>query len=64
MPIYEYECPECGNSAELIYISEKEANNGFVKCGKCGKKMKRVVSLSTFILKGGGWADDGYNKKE
>jgi putative FmdB family regulatory protein len=44
MPIYEYECTNCGERFELrrsIADSDKE-----VKCPKCDKKSpKRVVSL-------------------
>ena len=44
MPIYEYECADCGERFELlrsIADSDKE-----VKCLKCGKKStKRIVSV-------------------
>ena len=44
MPIYEYECTECGEKFELrrnIADSDKE-----IKCPKCGAKSpKRVFSV-------------------
>jgi len=30
------------------------------KC--CGDEMKRNISLSSFVLKGGGWCNSGYSK--
>ena len=34
-------------------------------CDFCGEyKAKRIISASTFVLKGGGWYADAYNKKE
>lgn len=59
MPIYEYECDECGRFEEL----QKASDTPLEKCPKCGGKAKRVMSTGTsFILKGGGWAFDGYQK--
>jgi len=62
MPIYTYECKECGGSKEVIK-SIKEIDDR-VECERCTTthQMKRVVSSSTFILKGDGWAVDGYDK--
>ena len=31
-------------------------------CPKCGEKMKKAVSCTTFVLKGKGWASEGYSK--
>lgn len=60
MPVYEYECNLCNNVIEKTH--------GFtdvvVICPKCGATMNKIISSSTFILKGGGWYNDGYNKKE
>jgi putative FmdB family regulatory protein len=44
MPLYEYECPECGRKLELRRsIAESERD---VKCPECGKGiLKRVLSL-------------------
>ncbi|MHB8407898.1 MAG: FmdB family zinc ribbon protein [Acidiferrobacterales bacterium] len=59
MPTYEYECPKCGEKFELIQkISE---NNPPQHCE--GTDAKRIISKpALFVLKGGGWAKDGYSK--
>ncbi|MBI2092964.1 MAG: zinc ribbon domain-containing protein [Deltaproteobacteria bacterium] len=57
MPIYEYNCPKCGKHFEIIQkISETEA-----KCPACETTAKRLMSQSSFALKGGGWYKDGYS---
>ena len=62
MPTYEYRCKECCEyiiySASYEMIKELEP----MKCPKCGKEMDRVYSCN-FILKGSGWARDGYVTK-
>lgn len=52
MPIYEYECTKCGFQTEVWQkFSEKPVS----KCEKCKGKMKKLISQSTFHLKGSGW---------
>lgn len=60
MPIYEFECPSGTITERLVEKDIKE-----IECPKCHKKARRIISLSTFVLKGGGWFADGYssNKK-
>ena len=60
MPIHEYQCNQCGKSIEIW--EGKDFKD--VYCTKCKKEMKRIISGSTFILKGGGWYSEGYNKKK
>lgn len=59
MPTYVYLCNCCGHKQEIIRkISEMEARPD---CEKCKEgPMERVISAATFILKGSGWAKDGY----
>jgi len=61
VPIYEYQCPkeDCGGRVEKL-LKTFEMNES-VKCPKCGRPMKRMISKSSFLLKGGGWASDGYS---
>jgi putative FmdB family regulatory protein len=63
MPIYEYECEKCGNPVDLL---QKIGDPPPAKCEKCGAKgkMKRRVSRSSFVLKGGGWGADLYGNKK
>ena len=63
MPIYEYWCPGCAWEMEKFRsrIIASEEDKGF-KCPECRlHKMKRCASKSSFQLKGGGWAKDGYS---
>ena len=58
MPIYEYECTTCHNVLEVIQrISEQP----LCSCPECSGSLKKLVSVSSFQLKGGGWYADGYS---
>lgn len=57
MPIYDYECRLCGEVTEVI---QRHADPP-PKC--CGKRTKRMVSKTSFALKGGGWYIDHYGLK-
>ena len=62
MPIYEYQCPNCQNVfEEWVKLSEA---HGEEPCPKCGTKSPRLISHTSFVLKGGGWyvTDYGYRK--
>ncbi len=53
MPIYEYECGDCGERRELI---QKFSDSPKRKCPECGAlKLKRLMSAAAFHLKGSGW---------
>lgn len=53
MPIYEYECAECGHRLEAI---QKVTEAPLTDCPSCGKVgLKRLISAAGFQLKGGGW---------
>ena len=54
MPVYEYECPNCGKSVEREYkISEYP---GTIVCDDCQSEAKLRISRTSFSLKGVGWA--------
>ncbi len=57
MPIYEYACEKCGKQIEVLH---KVSERGPARCGDCGGKMTRLMSRSSFQLKGGGWYKDLY----
>lgn len=59
MPIYEYECEKCGHRFELWRTLSQDTKKA--RCPKDGAACKKVISLSNFHLKGGGWAKDGYS---
>lgn len=57
MPIREYKCKECGNYMEVIQgINEKPLES----CPKCGGKLEKLISNSSFVLKGTGWYKTDY----
>jgi putative FmdB family regulatory protein len=60
MPIYEYECCSCRKVFEVLQrISEKPLDH----CPDCHGSVTKLVSMSAFHLKGGGWYADGYSNK-
>ncbi len=58
MPIYEYECKKCGHEFER---EQRMADPPVKTCPECkGRKVTKLISRSSFVLKGGGWYADGY----
>jgi putative FmdB family regulatory protein len=57
MPIYEYECEKCGR----FEVMQKITEDALTHCVKCNSPVHRLVSLSSFALKGGGWYKDLYS---
>ena len=60
MPIYEYKCDVCTNVEEQIQRHDVDE----IECPVCNNTAKRIISLSSFELKGGGWYKDGYGIKK
>lgn len=62
MPIYEFECLKQGHVFEkLMGFNDPIPNN----CPTCNSKVKKLVSQSSFHLKGNGWYVTDYkNNKE
>ena len=62
MPIYEYQCRSCGYEFEEV---QKFSDPSLDDCPSCGvNSAERIVSISSFHLKGGGWYKDGYSTKK
>ena len=59
MPIYEYACKSCGKHFETM---QKISEPPIAPCPKCGDTADRMISQTSFTLKGGGWYKDGYSK--
>ncbi|MGB5277660.1 MAG: zinc ribbon domain-containing protein [Gammaproteobacteria bacterium] len=58
MPIYEYQCTECGFQLEVL---QKINDDPLRDCPQCGKPaMKKMVSAAAFRLKGGGWYETDF----
>ena len=60
MPIYEYECKKCGDDFE---ITQKITDSPLERCEKCGGDLQKVISNTSFILKGTGWYKTDYPSK-
>jgi putative FmdB family regulatory protein len=60
MPFYEYECTKCNDHTEIF---EKISDKPITRCGKCNGKMKKLISQSSFHLKGSGWYVTDYSSK-
>jgi putative FmdB family regulatory protein len=59
MPIYEYQCQKCGTFEVTQRITEKSLN----KCPTCKGKVKKLISNTSFQLKGTGWYITDYARK-
>jgi putative FmdB family regulatory protein len=61
MPIYEYECTKCGHQRE---VWQRITDQSLTKCEHCKGKMRRLISQSSFHLKGTGWYVTDYASKK
>jgi putative FmdB family regulatory protein len=52
MPVYEYQCNKCGHIEEVF---QKISEPPMEACPRCNGKLKKIISQSTFHLKGSGW---------
>jgi putative FmdB family regulatory protein len=61
MPIYEYKCRKCGKQFEEFQgITDPELKS----CRFCKGKVQKLLSLSSFSLKGTGWYATDYGGKK
>ena len=67
MPNYEYKCTKCDHQFETM---QSIKDDPLKECPKkeCPKdthgkgELKKMISQTSFSLKGGGWYKDGYSK--
>ncbi len=52
MPIYEYRCKDC---AHVFEEWQKDFEDRIETCPACGGQAPRIISNTSFILKGSGW---------
>lgn len=57
MPIYEYRCSDCSHEFEIM---QSVHSRTLRKCPECAGKLEKLISRTSFQLKGGGWFDQGY----
>ena len=60
MPIYEYECGQCGRIKEVI---QKFSDKPLTRCDHCSGRVHKLVSHTSFHLKGTGWYATDYAGK-
>ncbi|MBL0732118.1 MAG: zinc ribbon domain-containing protein [Desulfosarcina sp.] len=60
MPLYEYECTKCGKVEEVL---QKFSDEPLVTCKHCSGHLHKLVSHSSFHLKGTGWYVTDYANK-
>ena len=60
MPIYEYKCLKCNNEFEAM---QKFSESALSQCPNCGGPVKKLISRSSFHLKGSGWYLTDYAQK-
>ncbi|MBI4690275.1 MAG: zinc ribbon domain-containing protein [Nitrospirae bacterium] len=57
MPIYEYECVNCGEIREVV---QRFSDEPLTTCPDCNGRLKKIISNTSFILKGTGWYKTDY----
>jgi len=58
MPIYEYLCDNCGKITEVF---QKMSDAQLTTCNICLSTLQKLVSKNSFLLKGNGWFNSGYD---
>lgn len=59
MPIYEYRCKDC---EQIFEEWQKAYDVDEADCPVCGGNAARIVSNTSFVLKGGGWYVSEYGQ--
>jgi putative FmdB family regulatory protein len=60
MPIYEYQCDNCG----VFEYSQRITEDSLKKCPTCKGKVRRLISATSFMLKGSGWYATDYGRSK
>jgi putative FmdB family regulatory protein len=60
MPLYEYECTECGHRTELL---QRHGDPPLGKCPQCGGAVRKLFSAPAVQFKGTGWYVTDYARK-
>jgi putative FmdB family regulatory protein len=57
MPLYEYQCAQCGERVEIL---QKISDPPYSHCPKCGAEMKKLISSPAIQFKGSGFYKTDY----
>ncbi len=60
MPVYEYCCETCGKEFEAW---QRISDDPIEVCSECGGRARKLISHSTFVLKGSGWYVTDYGTR-
>jgi putative FmdB family regulatory protein len=62
MPVYEYACEKCGHEFER---EQRISENPVKTCPRCrAPRARRLISRTSFVLKGSGWYKDLYGTRK
>ena len=59
MPIYEYQCQACTQTHEVM---QKFSDPLLEACPSCNGPVTKLMSMTSFALKGSGWYTTDYKK--
>lgn len=59
MPLYEYECSSCKKVHEVM---QKFSDPLLTECPECKGPMRKLMSMTSFALKGTGWYTTDYKR--
>ena len=59
MPIYEYACDKCGT----FEVNQRITESPLRRCPTCKGKVRKLISSTSFQLKGSGWYVTDYASK-
>jgi putative FmdB family regulatory protein len=60
MPIYEYRCRKCGE----FEVTQRITDSALSRCPSCRGKVTKLISNTSFQLKGSGWYVTDYARKD
>ena len=61
MPLYEYQCLQCGKRTEIL---QRLGEGPIAACPQCGGEVKKLISSPSFQFKGTGWYATDYAGKK
>lgn len=61
MPIYEYECLQCGKRTEWL---QRMSDGPLAACPQCGGEVRKLISAPSFRFKGTGFYKTDYVDKD
>ena len=57
VPLYEYQCASCDKVQEIM---QRYTDPPLTRCPECGGEMRKLISNTSFVLKGTGWYKTDY----